>query len=74
MSPGSRWPAPAEGLAKVERHQRDLLLDLSGPPGYWVNLNASRGNLAERLLLGAYAGSPEGQIPQRRTVTGEALS
>jgi ABC-type multidrug transport system permease subunit len=65
---------PAEGLAKVERHQLDLLLDLSAAPGYWVNLESPRGYLAERLLLGAYAGPPEGQTPQRRTVTGEALS
>jgi ABC-2 type transport system permease protein len=64
----------AVGVLKVERHQLDLLLDLSGAPGYWVNLNSPRGYLAERLLLGAYAAPPEGETPQRRTVTGEALS
>jgi len=65
---------PVTGVLKVERHQLDLLLDLSEPPGYWVNLNSPRGYLAERLLRGAYAGPPQGQAPQRRTVTGEALS
>ena len=56
--------APDEGARKVERHQLDLLLDLSGAPGYWVNLNSPRGYLAERLLLGAYAGPSEGQAPR----------
>lgn len=65
---------PAAGVLKVERHQLDLLLDLSGPLGYWINLNSPRGYLAERLLLGAYAESVQGPIPQRRTVTGEGLS
>lgn len=64
----------ATGVLKVERHQLDLLLDLSGSRGYWVNLNSPRGYLAERLLLEAYAGPSQGQAPQRRTVTGEALS
>jgi len=66
--------ASAEGVAKVERHQLDLLLDLSDAPGYWVNLESPRGYLAERLLLGAYAAPSQGQAPERRTVTGEALS
>ena len=61
-------------MVKVERHQLDLLLDLSERPGYWVNLYSPRGYLAERLLLGACAGPPQRQAPQRRTVTGEALS
>ncbi len=65
---------PSAAILKVERHQLDLLLDLSGVPGYWVNLNSPRGYLAERLLLGAYAAPIQDQTPQRRTVTGEALS
>lgn len=65
----------AAGILKVERHQLDLLLDLSAAPAYWVNLNSARGYLAERLLLGAAAAAPGGQgAPERRTVTGEALS
>jgi hypothetical protein len=35
--------APAEDVAKVERHQLDLLVDLSDAPGYWVNLNSPPG-------------------------------
>ena len=61
------------GILKVQRHQIDLLLELGGTPGYWINLNAARGYLAERLLLGAYA-PPQGPVPERRTVTGEALT
>jgi ABC-type multidrug transport system permease subunit len=61
----------AEALAKVERHQIDLLLDLRGAPGYWINVNSAKGYLAERLLLGAYADSAA--LPERRTVSGEAL-
>jgi len=61
-------------LAKVQRHQIDLLLELGPEPGYWVNLNSARGYLAERLLLGAYAAAPEARTPARRTVTGEALT
>jgi ABC-type multidrug transport system permease subunit len=63
---------PASAIRKVERHQLDLLLDLRGDPGYWVNLHSGSGYLVERLLLGAYA-SPGKRLPQRRTVEGEEL-
>jgi len=62
----------AAAIAKVERHQIDLLLDLRGGPDYWVNTHSPKGDLAERLLLGAYA-SMDATPPRRRTVTGEAL-
>jgi ABC-type multidrug transport system permease subunit len=58
-------------IVKVERHQLDLLLDLRGNPGYWVNVHSPTGYLAERLVLGAYA--EKGVAPQRRTVAGEPL-
>lgn len=61
----------AAGMVKVERHQLDLLVDLRGTPVYWINANAPRGHVAERLLLGAY-GTP-GTAPRRETVTGRAL-
>jgi ABC-type multidrug transport system permease subunit len=69
----------AAGIPKVEHHQLDLLLDLTGAPAYWVNVNSARGYLAERLLLGSpvTAGAPErAQVPelQRQTLTGKALS
>jgi ABC-type multidrug transport system permease subunit len=61
----------ASAVGKVERHQLDLLLDLRGNPGYWVNVHSPTGYLAEKLLLGAYASG--GNPPERRTVEGEAL-
>lgn len=59
-------------LAKVERHQIDLLLDPRGPPRYWINVHSAKGYLAERLLRAAYANS-NGPAPQRETVSGLAL-
>ncbi len=66
----------AAGVPKVERHQLDLLLDLSGAPAYWVNLGSPRGYLAERLLLGSSGadGPADPDRPARQTVTGAALS
>lgn len=66
-------------IAKVERHQIDLLIDPKGNPEkgprYWVNEHSARGYLAERLLQSAYAGSePDpGMRPKRQTVSGRAL-
>ncbi len=62
----------AAAVAKVERHQIDLLLDLRGSPRYWINAYSDKGYLAERLLQGAYlaAAAP---APERQTVTGRAL-
>ncbi len=59
------------GLAKVQRHQIDLLIDLSESPGYWINIHSARGYLAERLLVAAYAEAAP--LPRRQTVSGEAL-
>jgi ABC-type multidrug transport system permease subunit len=64
--------APDAALAKVERHQLDLLLDVRGAPVYWLNADSAKGYLAERLLLGAYAPGA-GPSPQRLTVSGAAL-
>ncbi len=58
-------------IAKVERHQIDLLLDLRATPRYWINVHSARGYLAERLLNSAYV--DVGQAPQRQTVSGQAL-
>lgn len=58
-------------IAKVQRHQIDLLLDPSGGSRYWVNEHSARGYLAERLLQSAYADS--GALPQRETVSGRSL-
>jgi ABC-type multidrug transport system permease subunit len=63
-------------VTKVQRHQLDLLLDLSGAPAYWVNPDSPEGSIAERLLLGSFAleSGADGGLPERRTAAGEALS
>jgi len=62
----------AEAIAKVERHQLDLLLDTGDVPRYWVNEHSQKGYLSERLMLAAYAETDSTQ-PQRQTVTGRGL-
>jgi ABC-type multidrug transport system permease subunit len=62
----------SHALQKLRRHQFDLLLDLDGTPRYWVNDTAPRGQLAERLLLGAYAGTPATALG-RESVSGTAI-
>jgi len=57
-----------EAVRKVERHQADLLLDLRGPPRYWVNADSPKGYLAEKLLLEAAHGGAA-----RQPVTGSAV-
>jgi len=61
-----------DAIAKVERHQLDLLLDTRNDPRYWVNEHSQKGYLSERLMLAAYA-DKETEQPQRQTVTGRAL-
>ena len=58
-------------VAKVERHQIDLLIDPHGGSRYWVNEHSARGYLAERLLQSSYADAEA--LPQRQTVTGRSL-
>ncbi|MEJ2325544.1 MAG: ABC transporter permease [Chromatiaceae bacterium] len=58
-------------VAKVERHQLDLLIDLRGEPRYWINLHSAKGYLAEKLLKAAYGDTSS--LPKRQTVTGRAL-
>ena len=45
-------------LSKVERHQIDLLFD-AGSHRYWVNATSANGYIVEKLLLAAYADSPD---------------
>jgi ABC-type multidrug transport system permease subunit len=61
-----------DAIAKVDRHQLDLLLDTTESHRYWVNEHSQKGYLSERLMLAAYteAGGPP---PQRQTVSGQAL-
>lgn len=58
-------------IAKVERHQIDLLMDPAGGSRYWINTHSAKGYLAERLLQSVYADSRA--LPQRQTVSGRAL-
>jgi ABC-type multidrug transport system permease subunit len=64
------------GIAKVARHQLDLLIELPDATRYWVNPESANGELAERLLLGAVAGGqqPAPEALQRNTASGDALS
>ena len=39
-----------DAIIKVQRHQYDLLLDLSGIPRYWVNQHSANGSVVEKLL------------------------
>ncbi|MBK5931684.1 ABC transporter permease [Halochromatium salexigens] len=65
----------AAGIAKVARHQLDLLLAPNTPSRYWINPESPNGAIVERLLLGASADQAENTpTPQRETATGEALS
>ena len=64
--------AETEAIAKVERHQLDLLLDTRATPRYWVNEHSQKGYLSERLMLAAYTDAGAA-LPQRQTVSGRAL-
>jgi ABC-2 type transport system permease protein len=69
--------AISAAVTKVQRHQLDLLLDMRNGPAYWINPDSAKGEVVERLLLGAYAqqdqADPNGS-PERRAAAGEALS
>jgi ABC-2 type transport system permease protein len=57
----------AEGLPKITHQQIDLLVDLRGVVRYWVNTDAPKGYIVEKLLLAAAPGA------QRQPVTGAAV-
>ena len=62
---------PAEldaAIRTVERHESDLLIDLRGPPRYWVNADSPKGYLAEKLLLESASAAVK-----REPVTGAAV-
>jgi ABC-2 type transport system permease protein len=69
---------PQAAIQKVERHQLDLLVDLTRRPlVYWVNLESPKGYVAERLLLWAeqpeVGGADVQSRPERRTLSGTAV-
>lgn len=55
-------------LDKVRRHQIDMLLDLTSPPGYWINEEAPKGYVLEKILRGS-----GGAELEKRGVTGKAI-
>jgi ABC-type multidrug transport system permease subunit len=55
------------GLPKITHQQIDLLVDLQGTPRYWVNTDAPKGYIVEKLLVAA---APDAR---RQPVTGAAL-
>ncbi len=62
-------PEPTEEQAqnRLTHQQLDLLVDLGPPVRYWVNADAPKGYIAEKLLLAAEPGA------QRQAVHGAAL-
>ena len=56
-----------EGIRSVERHQLDLLLDVSGR-SYWINETSPSGYIVERLLLGSESGNFEKQLVSGKEV------
>jgi ABC-2 type transport system permease protein len=51
------------GIAKVGRHQVDLLMDLRAQPGrYWTNPESAKGETAERLLRAAGGAALQRQV------------
>jgi ABC-2 type transport system permease protein len=56
-----------DGLRKITHQQIDLLVDLEGVVRYWVNTDAPKGYIVEKLLLAAAPGA------QRQPVTGAAV-
>lgn len=60
-----------EAIVKVQRHQFDLLLDLSAAPRYWVNQHSANGSVVEKLLREAL--STERVDINRELVTGRDI-
>ncbi len=58
----------SDAVRKLSRHQMDMLLDLRGTPRYWVNTDAPKGYIVEKLLLET---DPRGL--KREEVTGKAV-
>ena len=57
----------AAGIPKLSHQSVDLLVDLQPPGRYWVNTDAPKGYIVEKLLLAVTPGA------QRQPVTGAAI-
>ena len=60
---------PSVALRKVKRHQLDMLIDPAGRR-YWINDEAPKGYVLERMLRGADAAAPEFR---KQTVSGRGI-
>jgi ABC-2 type transport system permease protein len=55
-------------IGKVEHHQMDMLIDVSGTPKYWINTSSPNGYLLERIVWGT-----DGHRFERQTVEGAEI-
>ena len=54
------------GITRVERHQLDMLIDLTSNP-YWINTKSAKGYILEKLL------NNEGNTLKKQAVTGDEI-
>ncbi len=47
-----------ESIIKVQRHQIDMLLDLTGQPRYWINEHSAKGYMLEKLFRESLISTP----------------
>ncbi len=60
-----------QAITKVQRHQFDMLLQLSDPPRYWINEYSANGYVVERLLMQSLTDASTGL--QRELVSGRDI-
>lgn len=60
----------SEALGKLRHHQLDMLVRPGKPLSYWVNENAPKGYLVEKIMLGTDAGAAK---PRRESVEGKPI-
>ncbi len=62
----------AQAIVKVQRHQYDMLLDLSQTPRYWINEYSSKGYLLEKILRQSLSADAPLKL-QQETVSGRDI-
>ena len=58
-------------MTKVQRHQIDMLLDLTGEPKYWINEHSANGYMLEKIFHESFQASSLSF--QRELVTGQDI-
>jgi len=58
-------------ITKVQRHQIDMLLDVTAEPKYWINEHSANGYMLEKLFRESYIDSPVNF--QRQLVSGNDI-